>query len=176
MHLPLIDPSDVSGTIELVRSGRADSAFTAVESHAFLWRPGRHGLDGINHDPSHRLRRQDRGVELRETGAVYAMRPGGLRDSGSRFSGIVQAYPVPAVRGLEIDDRFDYDLAVCLAAAAEEPQAIAALTGHLGAVIFDFDGVMTDDSAIVGDDGRESVQVRRSDGLGRVAARAQHPS
>ncbi len=163
---PFIDPGDVAATIELVRSGQADSAFTAVASHAFLWREGPTGADGINHDPAHRLRRQDRDPELRETGAVYAMRATGLRQSGSRFFGTIRAHVVPAARAVEIDDRFDYELAARLVGPTEEPDALAALSGHLGAVIFDFDGVMTDDAALVSDDGRESVRVRRSDGLG----------
>ncbi len=37
---------------------------------------------------------------------------------------------------------------------------------HIQLVVYDFDGVMTDDRAIVMDDGREAVIVSRADGLG----------
>ena len=43
---------------------------------------------------------------------------------------------------------------------------------HLGAVqfvVFDFDGVLTDNRVIVGEDGRESVFCSRADGLGLQA-------
>lgn len=45
---------------------------------------------------------------------------------------------------------------------------------HLGAVqfvVFDFDGVFTDNHVIVGEDGRESVVCSRADGLGLAALR-----
>ena len=80
---PFIDPSDIRGTVELVRSGEADSAFTAAESHVFLWIDHPDGATAVNHNPAARLRRQDRETEYRETGAVYAMRTAGLRVRGS---------------------------------------------------------------------------------------------
>ena len=37
---------------------------------------------------------------------------------------------------------------------------------NIKAVVFDFDGVFTDNSVIISEDGKESVQCNRSDGIG----------
>jgi YrbI family 3-deoxy-D-manno-octulosonate 8-phosphate phosphatase len=54
-----------------------------------------------------------------------------------------------------------YSVAGALAQLIESPHEI-----DVDAVITDFDGVHTDDSAAVSEDGRESVRVSRADGLG----------
>lgn len=46
------------------------------------------------------------------------------------------------------------------------PPETAAALASLKAVVFDFDGVMTDNRVVVLDDGREAVMCNRSDGLG----------
>ncbi len=52
-----------------------------------------------------------------------------------------------------------------------DPELKAALRGTR-LLVLDFDGVFTDGSVYVGDDGRESVRCNRSDGLGLTRARA----
>jgi YrbI family 3-deoxy-D-manno-octulosonate 8-phosphate phosphatase len=162
---PFVRGSDIEGVVALVRSGEADSAFTAAESHAFLWTSGDDGLLGVNHDETRRLRRQDRPVELRETGAAYAMTAEGLRRSGHRFHGRIGAHVVPAERGLEIDEEEELRAADLLAPVLD-PQPLVAWPNPIGLVAFDFDGVMTDDRAHVLEDGTEGVTVSRSDGMG----------
>lgn len=52
---------------------------------------------------------------------------------------------------------------------ADQPSAIedhGAELGEVALVVFDFDGVFTDNTVIVSEDGRESVTCWRSDGLG----------
>jgi YrbI family 3-deoxy-D-manno-octulosonate 8-phosphate phosphatase len=53
-----------------------------------------------------------------------------------------------------------------------EPGSVASLLSTIRLVVFDFDGVMTDNGVYVSEDGRESVRCDRSDGLGleRLAA------
>jgi 3-deoxy-D-manno-octulosonate 8-phosphate phosphatase (KDO 8-P phosphatase) len=53
-----------------------------------------------------------------------------------------------------------------------ETDSLAALLSTIRLVVFDFDGVMTDNGVYVTEDGRESVRCDRSDGLGlqRLAA------
>jgi YrbI family 3-deoxy-D-manno-octulosonate 8-phosphate phosphatase len=46
------------------------------------------------------------------------------------------------------------------------------LPDRIGAVVFDFDGVFTDNRVLVGEDGRESVSCNRGDGLGLDYLRA----
>lgn len=161
---PFILPADLDRAAELIVSNRADSAFSAVETHEFLWRSvGSDGLvAGQNHDPSRRPRRQDRDPDFRETGAFYAMSAAGFRVSRHRFFGRTAAVVVPQLTAIEIDSEHDLLLANALGPILDTSSPNL----DVDAVITDFDGVHTDDSAIVDQDGRESVKVSRADGLG----------
>lgn len=163
---PLIDPVDLDDAIERVTSGAADVVFSATPSHSFLWRrsDGDDGMTGINHDRSHRPRRQDREPEYRETGAFYVMEAEGFARARHRFFGRVDVQVVPERHGIEIDTPADLELARAVAAIDEDGSVD--YTIPVDAVVTDFDGVHTDDTAIVDAEGRESVRVSRADGHG----------
>ncbi len=164
---PFMNPIDLDAAIARVLAGEADCAFAAVESHAFLWKYAPEGLIGINHDSNFRPRRQDRDVEFRETGAFYAMRTDGLRRHGRRFFGTLVAQRVNDQHAMEIDSSDDLHMARLRAAVLEEQERIDGLPViDVDAVVTDFDGVHTDDRVYLSQDGTESVQVSREDGMG----------
>ncbi|MET8051288.1 N-acetylneuraminate synthase family protein [Streptosporangium sp. NPDC005286] len=153
-----IDPADLDGAIAKVLDGSADVVFSGLETHEFLWSVN--GA-GVNHDPSHRPRRQDREPQFRETGAFYVMRAEGLREHGHRFFGAVAVQRVSPHHAVEVDTPEDLEIVRALAPFVDRPEPI-----DVDAVITDFDGVHTDDRAYVDQDGREMVAVSRSDGMG----------
>jgi YrbI family 3-deoxy-D-manno-octulosonate 8-phosphate phosphatase len=161
---PFIDPVSIDEGIRAVHDG-ADVVFSAVETHAFLWRAGREGTTGINHDHRVRPRRQDREAQLRETGAFYVLRADGFRLYRYRFFGTVRTVLVDELHAIEIDSVTELAaasaLAVLVDGAGETPTRI-----DVDAVVTDFDGVHTDDRVHVTEDGRESVTTSRSDGMG----------
>lgn len=163
---PLIDPRDLDAAVRRVRSGSADVVFSATPTHAFLWRDGDagEGVVGVNHDRSSRPRRQDRPAEYRETGAFYVMDAAGFRASSHRFFGTVAVQIVPERHAIEIDVPADLDLARAIATLDGDTSGSSPIP--VDAVVTDFDGVHTDDSAAVDQDGRESVRVHRGDGHG----------
>jgi YrbI family 3-deoxy-D-manno-octulosonate 8-phosphate phosphatase len=159
---PFIDAEALDAAIDAVVSGQADTAFSAIDNHAFLWRPDPvTGLTGVNHDPSYRARRQDREPEYRETGAFYVMGSDRLRAYGRRFVGRLHAQLVPELHALEVDSPTDLAVARALAASIDHPAVL-----DVDAVVTDFDGVHTDNTVTVDQDGQESVQVSRDDGMG----------
>jgi N-acylneuraminate cytidylyltransferase len=163
---PFIRASDVDRAVALVRSGECDVAFSAVRTDVHLWRHGPDGPEGVNHDASVRQRRQDREPEHAETGAFYAMRTSGFREHGHRFFGRLRIIEVDPAEALEIDTEHDLALAELIHSRRETvlnpgPSAIAAR-----AVVTDFDGVHTADRVTVDQNGVESVEVNRSDGMG----------
>ncbi|MCC3766545.1 acylneuraminate cytidylyltransferase [Streptomyces sp. UNOC14_S4] len=131
------------------------------------------GAHGVNHDKSHRPRRQDRPEDLLETGAAYAMRADGFRVHRHRFFGHTELVRTAPSRVLEIDDQHDLARARALAPLLDVPAAGAALPGRgdVDAVVMDFDGTQTDDRVLIDADGRELVAVHRGDGLGIAALR-----
>ena len=160
---PFIDGSDVDAAVKQVQSNDVDCCFAALTTHEFLWRAERGTVRGVNHDGGPRRRRQDVAPDHRETGAFYAIRTRALRAEGTRFCGRVGVQPVRAATALEVDALEDLELARALATVVD-PQ----LTGpvDVDAVVTDFDGVHTDDRAVVDENGHEGVVVSRSDGMG----------
>ena len=167
---PFVTPDEIAACIEAVQSG-ADTAFTAAPSHGFLWRRGADGsADGVNHDKSVRPRRQDRVPEFLETGAVYAMNADGFRRHRHRFFGRAVLVETDPARTLEIDDPADLARARTLAHLLDAPASVPG-RGDIDAVVLDFDGTQTDDSAQLAADGSEHVRVHRGDGHGIAALR-----
>ena len=158
---PFIDPADLDDAIGRVASGAADVVFSAVESWGFVWRHGADGMTGINHDPAHRPRRQDRQPEYLETGAFYVLDAAGFRVAKHRFFGSVGVALVEERHALEIDTAEQLRIANAIAPLVSP---VAAL--DVDALVTDFDGVHTDDSVIIGQDGSEYVRVDRGDGMG----------
>jgi N-acylneuraminate cytidylyltransferase len=161
---PFIPSDALSAAVDDIRADRADSVFSAFETYGFLWRRDSDG-DGaavaINHDASHRPRRQDREPHHLETGAFYVFRADGFREHRHRFFGRIRLAEVPEWTAIEIDDEQQLRIARTLAVLHEAPESIP-----VRAVVTDFDGVHTDDTAIVDAVGGERVRVSREDGMG----------
>jgi YrbI family 3-deoxy-D-manno-octulosonate 8-phosphate phosphatase len=159
---PFLDPDDLDEAVRRISDDEADAVFAAVPTYEFLWRSGPDGqASGINHDAAYRPRRQDREPHFRETGAFYAMSVAGFREARHRFFGRTSIVPVSELSAVEIDNEHDLVLASGLAPALDRRVGV-----DVDVVITDFDGVHTDDAALVTEDGYESVRVSRSDGLG----------
>jgi len=164
---PFIAPEDLEGVARLVGEEGYDSAFTGWRTHGFLWRRTTEGtMEGVNHDKTARPMRQSRPPEYLETGAAYAMRVEGFLRARHRFFGRTGVYEVPRVRALEIDEPEDLRMAEALAPLADGGLAECWLPRRTRAVIFDFDGVLTDNRVLVMEDGREGVLCSRADGMG----------
>jgi len=89
------------------------------------------------------------------------MSAAGFMTSQHRFFGRTAVVQVPELTAVDVDQLHDLTLAGVLAQVIESSHEV-----DVDAVITDFDGVHTDDSATVAEDGRESVRVSRADGLG----------
>lgn len=160
---PFIVPEDLSAAIVRVLSGEEDVVFSATETYAFLWKQEAEGAVGVNHDHSWRPRRQDRSPHYQESGAFYVMRAEGFREHKFRFFGRVGIQVARnELSGYEIDEPFELEVARELARTFDRPYASV----DVDALIMDFDGVHTDDLLSVDQEGRESVVVSRSDGMG----------
>ncbi len=164
---PLTLPEDINGTVQILLDENADSALAVTPFHYFLWRRDRLGhAIGINHDSRKRPLRQEREPQFLETGAVYVMRAEGFREAKHRFFGKIAMYVMPPERCLEIDEPIDFSIAEELLHGRRRQEKLQALPDSVAALVLDFDGVLTDNKVIVGQDGQESVVCDRSDGWG----------
>lgn len=164
---PFTTAEDIDGTIRLVAECGADSAFTTVPFHHFVWKIGESGAaEGVSHCGGPRKRRQDMESQYLEAGSVYAMRVTSFRSEGHRFCGRSLMYVSEAARCHEIDDETDLKIARAIATVVETESKTVNLPRQISCVVFDFDGVLTDNAVIVSQGGVESVRCSRSDGMG----------
>lgn len=165
---PFIPSDALASAIAQVADGRADSVFAAHETYGFLWGRAEAGAAvALNHDAAVRPRRQDREPHFLETGAFYVFRADGFREARHRFFGRIRIAEVPEWSAIEIDDEQQLRMARALAALYESPERIP-----VRAVVTDFDGVHTDDTATIDAHGVERVRVSREDGMGVSLLRA----
>lgn len=159
---PFLPVEALGQAIARVREGAADCAFSARASYEFFWASVEGEAHAVAHDRERRPRRQERDPLFVETGAFYVFHAEGFRVARHRFFGRVELVSVPEETAIEIDT-----LADLRAARALAPLHAEAVDGvDVDAVVTDFDGVHTDDTATVREDGAESVTVSRADGMG----------
>lgn len=162
---PLLSAADISGVMNTLLEQQADSALSAVPFHYFIWNRSKSGMaTGINHDPRVRPMRQEREPQYLETGAIYVMRTAGFREAKHRFFGKTVLHLLPPERALEIDEPLDFEIAEIRLRAQMRETLANLLPDPVQALVMDFDGVLTDNSVIVREDGIESVRCNRSDG------------
>jgi len=159
---PFIEPTDLTKACDMVTSGKFDMAFSGVEDHGFRWEENDGAFSPIGHEASSRPRRQDLPHRILETGGFYVFRASGIVESGSRFHGRIGVVEVARHNAMEIDSYDDLELARRIAPNDIPREGI----GPLDVVVFDFDGVHTDDRVFVDESGVESVRVKRGDGMG----------
>lgn len=162
---PFVTGEDIDGTLSPILSGQADSAFAAAPYHYFVWRLDDGRPIGVNHSGL-RKRRQDRQPEYLEAGSVYAMYVEVFRSEKNRFCGRQHLHLIDAKRLFEIDDAADLARAQALAPMIDVSTMIGALPATLSCVVFDFDGVFTDNGVLLDDEGTETVRCDRGDGMG----------
>ncbi|NSW78196.1 MAG: acylneuraminate cytidylyltransferase [Chthonomonadetes bacterium] len=171
---PFVEPQDIDAMIEKMQEEQADCIFTVTPFHGFLWKSDAQlGAVGVNHDRAVRPRRQERAPQFLETGAVYVMRTGGFLRTRHRFFGRVLMYEVPPERSIEIDEPADLFVANAIEQWFKVQARKRDLPARIEALVFDFDGVFTDNRVIVLQDGTEGVVCDRGDGWGIAQLRQQ---
>ncbi|WP_313131754.1 acylneuraminate cytidylyltransferase [Stutzerimonas nitrititolerans] len=168
---PIRHARDVDGAVERLLNEQADSCFSACSEHfTGRWRYDvGDGVVPVNFQPGARPMRQDYPIEYLENGSIYVMRPDILRRQRSRMGGKVAVYPMNAVQSLQLDEPEDVPLIeACMSALSmREPQSCAvSRLRKMKLLVFDFDGVFTDNRVYVSSTGEESVCCSRSDSLG----------
>lgn len=168
---PLREAQDVDGAIFQLLRDQADSCFSASPEHfTGRWRRAENGeVTSVNFRPNSRPMRQDYPVEYLENGSIYVMRPDVLLNCRSRMGGKITIYPMNAVKSLQLDELSDLPLiSACMhALSIREPQASAIIKlRRVKLLVFDFDGVFTDNRVYVNTSGEEAVCCSRADSLG----------
>lgn len=163
---PIRQPHDVQNAIDHLLQEDADSLFSACHIEGFIWQSVGGRISPVNYEPERRPLRQELEKEIvEENGSIYIFKPWVLRQHHSRLGGKIAIYPMSRLSSLQIDRPADLELAEkvlsILPSQSSKPDLAA-----IKLLVLDFDGVMTDNRAIVDQDGKEAVVVNRSDGWG----------
>ncbi|MBF0192412.1 MAG: acylneuraminate cytidylyltransferase [Magnetococcales bacterium] len=173
-NTPLRLPGRVTAAIWQFEAEGADSLVSVCATPALFWTNARHPRPG--YDLRHRSHPQDLGEDgrsYRENGSISITRAALLRDSRSLVGGKVSLFLMDERESQEMD-------ALMLPRLAGEwsGERVGAETARgnplewMDAVVFDFDGVLTDNRVLVSQDGTESVYCSRGDGMGFDILRA----
>ena len=172
---PLREPADIKGAVAAFHSQRADSLFTdVVLDDLCAWYEEDGVLKGKTFDPLNRGRRQDRKPLYLENGSIYVFIPALLRNTGNRLGGKIARYTMDYWKSFEIDTLEDVELCEYYFRKhllpywqARDSNAKVGITPFKpDLIVYDFDGVMTDNRVLVLQDGTEAVLANRADGWG----------
>lgn len=162
---PVRRPDDIERAIGVFSTEKADSVFSACENNRLIWGLKAGEPVSMTYDWRSRKREQDMERQFRENGSIYVFKPGLLRDTNNRMGGKIRVYEMDYWSSFQVDTPEHAELIGWLLRKPEY-SIPARLPDRIELVVFDFDGVMTDNHAYVDSEARESVRVNRSDGLG----------
>jgi len=181
---PLRPPDCVDAAIELLRRDeKLDSVrgvVVAAQNPYKMWRLQTDGtmtplLATEGPSPLYNRPRQELPQTYWQTGHVDAVRTSVIMEQASMSGDRIGALVIDAAYACDIDTEADWQRTEWLLEHIDRPVvrpgARRPFPDDLRLVVFDFDGVMTDNRVWVGHDGAELVACNRSDGLGLDALR-----
>ena len=170
---PLREPEDIDGAVRKLIETKSDSLFTmAVLKDFCVWTRRGNDMIGLTFDPFNRTRRQEREPVYLENGSIYVFRPEILRKYHNRLGGKISTFEMAFWKSYEIDTMEDVDICAYyferkLLNCWKKKEILQSISASsIDLIAYDFDGVMTDNRAVVLQDGTEGVVVNRADGLG----------
>jgi N-acylneuraminate cytidylyltransferase len=158
---PIMRPKDIDRAIEILIDAAGDSLVSVRETTSFFW--SRNGKP-LNYDYHTRPRRQDKEWELVENGSIYITKKEFLLKEKSRLAGRILTYIMAEWKSFEIDTPFDFELVEYI--LRNKLPFLIENINNVNLVIFDVDGVFTNGSVYVDEQGGELLRFSRIDGKG----------
>ncbi len=163
---PLRKPGDIDAAVQIFVEEKADSLLSVSKSHQFFWVEQGGAARPVNYDYKNRPRRQDFGEQYVENGSIYICKSRILKETKNRLGGKTSMYEMEKWQAFEVDDAEDFKLCEWLFQQhLKKKRPFKVDEKSLELIIYDFDGVMTDNRVEVDENGVETVRVNRSDGL-----------
>jgi N-acylneuraminate cytidylyltransferase len=139
-----------------------------------MWREDKGGVVPENYDPGQRPRRQGWEGQLVENGALYVTSRKRLLESGSRLSGRIGAYEMPAETYFELDEPDDWRYVDhILRSRPRTDGALASAAKRIKLFCVDVDGTLTDGGMYYADTGELMKRFDTTDAPGMRLLREQ---
>lgn len=168
---PLRERSDITNAISTILKEKADSLLSVYENNNFLW--DRKRIEPLNYDMNNRPRRQDKDWELVENGAIYITKRDVFKREGNRLGGKIVTSLMPQWRSYEIDEPYEFELVEHMLITRKRKIDLSDKINKIKLLIFDVDGVFTDGSVYLNEDGQQTLKFSRIDGKGIALVRNQ---
>ncbi len=165
---PLRESSDIDNALQKFIDEKADSLFSgAVLDDFLIWGYVDGEFSSINYDYKNRGLRQSREKQYVENGSIYIFKPEILRKENNRLGGKIIVHEMALWKTYEIDSYEDIEICqYYMKNKLLDKSLIPAFPDKIDLIVFDFDGIFTDNRVLVTEDGKEAVFCNRSDGLG----------
>ena len=167
---PLRRVNDIDRAIETLVAQQADSLFSAREFNRLIWAQKDEEYYSLNYNFHKRQREQEMAEQWQENGSIYVLKPEILRQNNNRMGGRIALYEMEYWSGFQIDTPEDVELIEWLMQRPEYSPP-SSLPQKIELIVFDFDGVMTDNTVLVDEHGNEQVRCNRGDGWGLARLR-----
>jgi len=106
---PLRKCSDIDNAIQLFKKNKADSLFSSVSIHPFMWNVQKKWAK-LNYNCKHRKRRQDLEQNVIENGSIYITKKNLFKKHNNRFVGKITTYIMDSWSVFEIDTKKDVEI------------------------------------------------------------------
>ncbi len=165
---PLRTPFDIDNSITKYFDNGYDSLFSVTKiADLTLWEKPNNEWRSVNSDYKKRQRRQDREDQFIENGSIYMAKPGFLIENHNIICGSIGVYEMEFWQTWEIDTIAEVDLVeFYLNKMIIKNTKPRINKNDINLIVFDFDGVMTNNKAVLLENGIEGVIVNRGDGVG----------
>ncbi|MDD5687488.1 MAG: acylneuraminate cytidylyltransferase [Elusimicrobia bacterium] len=158
-------PDDIDNAIKKIIKDKSDSLLSLTEAYEFIWKKTGNKFTSLSFDSKDRKRRQDLSPVYYENGSIYIFKPEILEKHGNRLGGKVSIYTMKSWQRVDIDDYETLKLAELVFLKNLAKKVDKNILSGIELIVYDFDGVMTDNKVTVSQFGNESVKVNRADGL-----------
>lgn len=162
---PVRRANDIDDAVETLVREEGDSLFSACENNRLIWAMTSSGPQSLTYDYHRRQREQDMPRQMRENGSIYVLKPELLRRTGNRLGGRIVVHEMDYWSSFQIDTP-DHIALVEWIMRRPEFRAPVRWPEAIELVVFDFDGVMTDNAVWVDENGNEQARCHRGDGWG----------
>ena len=176
---PVRPPDCVDQAVELLRNrpdaGSVRGVVLSGQNPYKMWRVvedgSMHPLLGTEYHEPYNMPRQKLPSTYWQTGHIDAIRTTTILEKGSMSGEVVLPLMLDPQYTVDIDTLRDWERAEWILqrgelSAVRPGRPTRPLPERVGLVVFDFDGVMTDNRVWVDSDGKEAVATHRGDGLG----------
>ena len=160
---PFRSENDIDKALKLILEKNADSLLSVSDCKKFIWSKNNNLYKPINYDIQNRKREQDFNNYFEENGSIYICKTKNLKRFKNRLSGKIVTYNMSYWQSIQIDEPHDLKLADWVYSSIFNKKKLNKKDIHK--IIFDFDGVFTNNKFSLDSKGSERVVLSRADGL-----------